>query len=415
MAITDKLPWTSITRSGPTYSTVSNSSGTVDSVRSDTRSSLVRTPRGRWRPPTSYSRSVRSNTDTVHLIVHNQTVISGVPYKSDFSGADNCSGYWYTALPSFPSTLESRAILKARVKAKGESVSVSQNLGEVGQTAHLALTTLGRLTNAVKAVRHLDPHAAAKALGVSGRSMRNLKTPFQLWLEMQYGWKPLLQDVHEATKALSNSVAERKPLTTIIATSRENDRFDKTVSASSNVHTCDARITKRHWVEHKCKVRFDLELANPLIRQATELGLTNPAELAWELLPFSFVADWFIPVGSYISQLDAGFGWAFKGGSISKKTTMKTKPVSVTLIPDSSGAKPNGYGYASGQGYTMSFSRATYSSMPFPDWRALAPKSPFDQDGKHIANGIALLASFCVDKYMSKTSGHGFYNPFADD
>lgn len=31
-----------------------------------------------------------------------------------------------------------------------------------------------------------------------------------------------------------------------------------------------------------------------------QLGLLNPEIVAWELLPFSFVADWFIPIGSYL-------------------------------------------------------------------------------------------------------------------
>ena len=410
MAI-DKLPWYSITRSGTNYSNITEHSGTSDETRSDVRSALVRTPRGRWRPPTSYSRSVRSGANTVHLVVHNETVISGVKYKADYTGANNCSGFWYAAPPSFPPTLEARAIMKARIKAKGESVNIAQNFGERDQLARQTMTTLGRLYDGVRAVRHLDPVAAAAALGVRGRSMRNLKVPFDMWLELQYGWKPLLSDIHSATTALSHSVAERKPSKTIIATQTEKVVGESVISAS-NVPTCIARLTRRTETEHKCKIRFDLELDNPLLKQATELGLTNPAELAWELLPFSFVADWFVPVGSFLSQLDASFGWAFKGGSISKKTTMKTRCTSVSLIPDSSGAKPSGYGYASGKGYQMNFSRSTYSSMPFPDYRALAPKSPFDDSGQHVANGIALLAGLCVNKVLKGTDDHGFYNPF---
>jgi hypothetical protein len=34
------------------------------------------------------------------------------------------------------------------------------------------------------------------------------------------------------------------------------------------------------------------------------LGLYDPAGLAWELLPFSFVADWFVPIGNYLENLN---------------------------------------------------------------------------------------------------------------
>jgi hypothetical protein len=33
------------------------------------------------------------------------------------------------------------------------------------------------------------------------------------------------------------------------------------------------------------------------------LGLTNPLNVAWELVPFSFVVDWFIPIGSFFDGL----------------------------------------------------------------------------------------------------------------
>ena len=32
------------------------------------------------------------------------------------------------------------------------------------------------------------------------------------------------------------------------------------------------------------------------------LSLDNPAVLAWEALPYSFVVDWFIPIGDYLNE-----------------------------------------------------------------------------------------------------------------
>ena len=33
------------------------------------------------------------------------------------------------------------------------------------------------------------------------------------------------------------------------------------------------------------------------------LGLINPSTVAWERLPWSFVIDWFIPIGSYLDSV----------------------------------------------------------------------------------------------------------------
>lgn len=58
-----------------------------------------------------------------------------------------------------------------------------------------------------------------------------------------------------------------------------------------------------------------------------QLGVTNPLLLAWELVPYSFIADWFIPVGDYLQSLDRFLGKEFVKGCISKtiQTTSRTK------------------------------------------------------------------------------------------
>jgi hypothetical protein len=44
------------------------------------------------------------------------------------------------------------------------------------------------------------------------------------------------------------------------------------------------------------------------LKQLSQLGITNPALLVWELIPYSFVIDWLIPVGDFLSSLDALVG-----------------------------------------------------------------------------------------------------------
>jgi hypothetical protein len=45
-----------------------------------------------------------------------------------------------------------------------------------------------------------------------------------------------------------------------------------------------------------------------------QTGFTNPINLLWELLPFSFVADWFLPIGNYLEALTAWNGLEFLDG-----------------------------------------------------------------------------------------------------
>lgn len=51
-----------------------------------------------------------------------------------------------------------------------------------------------------------------------------------------------------------------------------------------------------------------------------QTGIDNPALLAWELLPYSFVVDWFLPVGNYLESLNAFSGFSFVSGWVSYRT-----------------------------------------------------------------------------------------------
>ena len=44
------------------------------------------------------------------------------------------------------------------------------------------------------------------------------------------------------------------------------------------------------------------------------LGL-QPLPTAWELLPFSFVADWFLNIGTFLEAWTTKEGWSFLAGS----------------------------------------------------------------------------------------------------
>lgn len=136
------------------------------------------------------------------------------------------------------------------------------------------------------------------------------------------------------------------------------------------------------------KVRLDYELENPFVATLAQLGITNPAELIWELVPYSFVIDWFVPVGNYLSAFDAALGWHFKGGTITEWA--RQKGVGLPR-PDGSG----GWYYQPGQ-LGMKYHcnhfkmvRSVYTSSPLPRFPGI--KNPLSTG--HIANAMALLVS----------------------
>jgi hypothetical protein len=57
---------------------------------------------------------------------------------------------------------------------------------------------------------------------------------------------------------------------------------------------------------------------------AAQTGFTNPINLAWEVLPYSFVVDWFLPIGPYLETLSAFDGLAFLDGYVTNATVQYT-------------------------------------------------------------------------------------------
>lgn len=383
MTLVLQRPW-SMSTYNPFNGITANSGGTRNDTQLDSRAAMTKTPRGKWRPPTPYFRTI----ETGFLYCYNLQASDDFHYAgqppwvrgfANFAGAQNASGYYYVPIPDIPSNLEQKAILKARLKLKNMKVNLSQNLGERKQTERLVVDTLSRLRTMVLDVRRLKPKP---------------EDAFNLWLEIQYGWKPLLSDCHGAVSALHQREQELlSEITTVKAVAMDHDRTDTLVNDiySSNPYT----LVRTRRISHKVMVRLDfVEDDNPVVnRSLVELGITNPLELAWELLPFSFVADWFIPIGDYLSQLDATLGYTFKGGSCSRVTRVEVHPTSPQWAPDSNIGKDDRRSSLSVNGYgsQVAMDRKVYASAPMaiiPNVGKLTKNS-----GMHVSNGIALLGS----------------------
>lgn len=139
-----------------------------------------------------------------------------------------------------------------------------------------------------------------------------------MWLEYRYGWRLLLKDVYDAlvvlhsirTKMVKQRVTARSTLSAKGSSSWGNPLIGNPNNRISSQVSYDYDDT------YECKITVLYEDQTSL-GTLQQLGITNPALLLWELIPYSFVADWFIPVGNYLSTLDAFLGKTFKAGCVS--------------------------------------------------------------------------------------------------
>lgn len=110
------------------------------------------------------------------------------------------------------------------------------------------------------------------------------------WLEYWLGIAPTIADVEQSVRVLT-----RDPPPTRV----------KVASASPYTLSSDfGNVSGRAMVGVYVKVR----VSNPNVYLANQLGLLNPAAIAWELVPLSFVFNWFYNVGAYLQSFDTFYG-----------------------------------------------------------------------------------------------------------
>ena len=156
----------------------------------------------------------------------------------------------------------------------------------------------GRFNNAANILVSGSSHGGRGKQNKPGKVFASAKQDTKdfasLWLQLQYGWMPLLQDVYAAAKHLA--YLQNRPF---VATYRvRKTALWSGTSYTSNLPTGSDRYTG--WLKESHTLVAKITSVN----EAALLGLTNPAAVAWELIPYSFVADWFIPVGNYLEAIN---------------------------------------------------------------------------------------------------------------
>lgn len=291
---------------------------------------------------------------------------------------------------------DSTAVTKVLNDAKDQKTNMTQMFAERAQTGKLFETTARRVVDTVVKLRQGNWNGAARGLGVNPSAARHRKhirnhakdaekATASAWLELQYGWKPLLSDVYGAAELIAQK-RNRQDRTRVAKSHRvSNKSKDKIVL--SPVHSII--ITS----EQSRTVKYVLYYSTPNegLHTLTQVGITNPALLAWELLPWSFVVDWFIPIGNYISSWDAALGLQFEKGT------------KVVVDEFNWTATQAGGTHVSNNGHTKVVSRNSVATVynkvdlsrvalsGFPSARPPSFKNPFSAE--HVANLVALLST----------------------
>lgn len=196
---------------------------------------------------------------------------------------------------------------------EGAKSSLGTTLAEWKQSEDMIVKRASQIIKSFRAARRADWIGVAQALGCKKpprlkQWRRYPKGPANVWLEYHFGWSPLLKDIGDAVNVLQSP----RPSNRFFGKGSSKDR--ETIIRGSYDWTYDMRMSA------SVLISSWVEVSNPNLHRANQLGFVNPVGIAWELIPFSFVVDWFVPVGKFIDQFSDQLGYSVK------------KPFTTTLL-----------------------------------------------------------------------------------
>lgn len=202
-------------------------------------------------------------------------------------------GFGFSSPISWTSNDQLKLLDRLTQRVKDHQFNLAVNLGQLHQTVDLLASNLSKLGRAALALKRGQFATAARQLGARPRGTRLKTTDVSgRWLELQYGWLPLIGDSFEAAKAFE-AISNGPRSTTFRAS---NKKFGiGNGSQSKTLFDVPYKESLKRYILYECTEEMGA---------ARQLGLLDPASVVWELLPWSFVIDWFIPVGSYLDLVN---------------------------------------------------------------------------------------------------------------
>jgi len=216
---------------------------------------------------------------------------------------------WTSDVPSIPAVdlddLVDYAVNKAYADIDASDILALCTVAEGEKTVVSLISIFGRLIRIIKQIKKLNFRALKRE--ISRKELANR------YMEVRYALRPLMYDAAGIIAALNNE-ASSDPIR--LTFRGKTDYFDSdqdvitTPRTNTNLvgtYTYDEVRTKS-WSDN-IKVRAGVLTMLDKLDNLKIWGINRPLETAWELMPFSFIIDWFINVGDTLSAWapDVGF------------------------------------------------------------------------------------------------------------
>jgi hypothetical protein len=243
------------------------------------------------------------------------------------------------------------------------------------QTAREVARNATNILQAYKDLRNGNFAKAARQLGLSPKDIATGGSIADAWLQWIYGIKPMLADIHDECNQMVNTYRDEGFPITVSCIRKVSHQTEPSTTSTFN---------ERWHCTGLAKVSYRANISNSYFDGLDESGVLNPLSILWEAVPFSFIVDWFVPVGNVLESLTATAGLDYAWGYADEVQESHFEAhlqhwglPGVYTIVDPGVAKVGVY----------SFHRRTMSDFAMPALYAVG--NPFSDT--HVANAVALI------------------------
>lgn len=244
--------------------------------------------------------------------------------KGNFMSKHAASGLWpgtedygnmhWSIQPSshIDNSLGNRVAEEAKIaclmKAKDMKANIPVFLAEARKSADMIAETATKVYRSYRNFRKGRWKQAARDLGIAGP-----KGPSNNWLSYKYGWLPLLNDAKGIAELAIQHLNGRPLRMTVKDTKRVTTRHNVLLG---NGITGYSHGSNRNMgtVLYTAKAGLLLQLSCGALAGLGQIGIADPALFLWDVIPFSFVFDWFISIGTLLAAQTALLGLTVLAG-----------------------------------------------------------------------------------------------------
>lgn len=255
-------------------------------------------------------------------------------------------------------------------KLRGD-VDLSVDAFQISQTLNMLKNPLGIVTKFAKQAKK--------------RAKKEKREIGDIWLELQYGWGPAVSTAYgiadQVGKGASTGIGQ-----IFKGKGHDSKSFTNKVSRTVGGFSMDGSYTIKH--NASCTVYGLVNMDDESIAQtAAHYSSLNPASIAWELLPYSFVVDWFVGIGSYIRTVESACLYGSLVSSSWKSSLIVT--TESTVLTSMTNPSLSGGGEVTSSRSKITFTRTKIVGSPKPSRITTGPI--LDQSWKRYASAVALL------------------------